>query len=161
MKHKLLGNKYGSRCITWCPTQLQISSPIAHQPTFHSARFTCEYARSFNHFPIKLANLIARQLITGTVIPFHIHNVVAQLHQNGELRSAELFAFFWWAKFFRMFLQFSAKNQSSFLYFRWTFLCQPSGLFFDIQNFVIQNPRNFQPKQRPNAVKHRIRHRGM
>ena len=76
--------------ITWCPTQLQISSPIAHQPTFHSARFTCEYARSFNHFPIKLANLIARQLITGTVIPFHIHNVVVQLHENGELRSAEL-----------------------------------------------------------------------
>ena len=38
-----------------------------------------------------LANSIPRQLITGTVIPFHIHNVVAQLHQNGELRSAELF----------------------------------------------------------------------
>ena len=48
------------------------------------------HARSFNHFPIKLANLIARQLITGTVIPFHIHNVVVQLHENGELRSAEL-----------------------------------------------------------------------
>ena len=47
-------------------------------------------ARSFNHFPIKLAKLIARQLITGTVIPFHIHNVVVQLHENGELRSAEL-----------------------------------------------------------------------
>ena len=41
-----------------------------------------------------LANSIARQLITGTVIPFHIHNVVAQLHQNGELRSAELFDVF-------------------------------------------------------------------
>ena len=38
-----------------------------------------------------LANSIVRQLITGTAIPFHIHNVVAQLHQNGELRSAELF----------------------------------------------------------------------
>ena len=51
---------------------------------------TCEDTRSFNHFPIMLANSIARQLISGTVIPFHIHNVVAQLHQNGELRSAEL-----------------------------------------------------------------------
>ena len=38
-----------------------------------------------------LANSIVRQLIPGTVIPFHIHNVVAQLHQNGELRSAEFF----------------------------------------------------------------------
>ena len=102
MKHKLLGNKYGSRCITWCPTQLQISSPIAHQPTFHSVRFTCEYTwlflcedtRSFNHFPIMLANSIARQIITGIVIPFHIHNVVAQLQQNGELRSTELFDVF-------------------------------------------------------------------
>ena len=64
-----------------------------------------------------LANSIAR-LITGTVIPFHIHNVVAQLHQNGELRSAELFDVFLWAKFFHMFLHFSAKKQSSFLYFR-------------------------------------------
>ena len=56
--------------------------------------FLCEETRSFNHFPIMLANSIARQLITGTVIPFHIHNVVAQLHQNGELCSAELFDFF-------------------------------------------------------------------
>ena len=84
-------------------TQLQISSPIAHQPTFHSARFTFEYrymflyedTRSFNnHFPIMLANSIARQIITGIVIPFHIHNVVAQLQQNGELRSTELFDVF-------------------------------------------------------------------
>ena len=36
-----------------------------------------------------------------------------------------------------MLLQFWAENQSSFLYFRWTFLCQPSGLFIDIQNFII------------------------
>ena len=56
--------------------------------------FLCEDTRSFNHFPSMLANSIARQLITGTVIPFHIHNVVAQLHQNGELRSAELFDVF-------------------------------------------------------------------
>ena len=41
-----------------------------------------------------LANSIARQLITGTVIPFHIHYVVAQIHQNGKLRSAELFDVF-------------------------------------------------------------------
>ena len=41
-----------------------------------------------------LANSIARQIITGIVIPFHIHHVVAQLQQNGELRSAELFDVF-------------------------------------------------------------------
>ena len=35
------------------------------------------------------------------------------------------------------FSSFQPKNQSSFLYFRWTFLCQPSGLFFDIYNFII------------------------
>ena len=56
--------------------------------------FLCEDTRSFNHFPIMLANSIARQLITGTVIPFHIHNVVAQLHQNGELCSASYLMFF-------------------------------------------------------------------
>ena len=93
--------------------------------------FLREDTRSFNHFPIMLANSIARQLITGTVIPFHtrqlitgtvipfhIHNVVAQIHQNGKLRFAELFDVFLWAKFFRMLLQFSVKNQLFFLHFR-------------------------------------------
>ena len=102
MKHRLLGNKYDRRYATWCHNAVQIPSPIAHQSTFHSARFTCEHTymflcediRSFKHFPIMLANSIARQLITGTVIPFHINNAVAQLHQNGELRSAELFDVF-------------------------------------------------------------------
>ena len=46
--------------------------------------FLCEGTRSFNHFPIMLANSISGQLITGTVIQFHIHNVVAQLHQNDD-----------------------------------------------------------------------------
>ena len=135
---------YGSRYTTWCHNavaNIVTDSTPAYisQCAFHLwiYMFLCEDTRSFNHFPIMLANSIARQLITGTVIPFHIHNVVAQLHQNGELRSAELFDVFWWTKFFRMLLQFSAKSQSSFLYFRWTFLCQPSGLFFDIQNFII------------------------
>ena len=38
MKHKLLGNKTVGGTLHDVTTQLQISLPIAHQPTFHSAR---------------------------------------------------------------------------------------------------------------------------
>ena len=65
-----------------------------------------------------LANSIARQLITDTVIPFHIHNEVAQLHQNGELRSAELCDVFLMGQVLLHASPVFSKNQSSFLYFR-------------------------------------------
>ena len=124
--------------------------------------FLCEDIRSFKHFPIMLANSIARQLITGTIIPFHIHNAVAQLHQNDELRSAELFDVFLMDQVLPhaspvfsqkpvIFFIFSVKFPLSTF---WTLLRYPE--FHHLS-------RNFQPKQRqtPNAVKHRTRHCGM
>ena len=83
-----------------------------------------------------LANSIARRLITGTVIPFHIHSVVAQLHQNGELRFAELFDVFYGPISSACFSSFQPKTSLLFYIFG-ELSCQPSGLFFDIQNFTI------------------------
>ena len=64
-----------------------------------------------------LTNSIARQLITGTVIPFHIHNVVAQLHQNGEFRSAELFDVFYGPSSSACFSSFQPKTSLLFYIF--------------------------------------------
>ena len=100
-------------------------------------------------------------LITGTVIPFHIHNVVAQLHQNGELRSAELFDvfFFLMGQVLPHASPVFSQNPVFFIF----------SVNFPLSTFwaLLRYPefhhlsRNFQPKQRPNAVKHRTRHRGM
>ena len=145
MKHRLLGNKYGSRYTTLChnavanivadSTPAYISQCAFHLWIYMTVpmwRYTflqplpnhaCEFDCSTDH--------------NCNVIPFHIRSCTVTTKWRVAFRWVIWCFYFWWAKFFRMLLQFSAKNQSSFLYFRWTFLCQPSGLFFDIQNFII------------------------
>ena len=122
--------------------------------------FLCEDTRSFNHFPIMLANSIARQLITGTVIPFHIH---MQLHNYIKMASCVPLSysmFFFMGQVLPHASPVFSQKPVFFFIFSVNF---PLSTFWTLLRYPEFHhlSRNFQPKQRPNAVKHRTRHRGM